>query len=90
MSISFSKPKEAEDKNGSCVSGDSGSLEVFPTALLLSLLSSSTSPNMDRASSVGSESNVAKLGVDGGTSGLLLLLFSDDDNDDGSCLTTLG
>jgi hypothetical protein len=73
-----------EDKNGSCVSGDSGSFEVFPTPLFVSLLSSSTIPNAESESSGGSESNVANIGVDGGTNGLLL---NDDDNDDGSCLT---
>ncbi len=73
-----------EDKNGSCVSGESGSVDVFPTTLFVSLLSSSTIPNGERESSGGSESNVAKIGVEGGTKGLLL---NDEDNDDGSCLT---
>jgi hypothetical protein len=73
-----------EDKNGSCVNGESGSFEVFTTALLVSLLSSSTIPNAESESSGGSESNVANIGVDGGTIGLLL---NDEDNDDGSCLT---
>ncbi len=58
-------------------------MDVFPTALLVSLLSSSTIPNAERESSGGSESNVANIGVEGGTKGLL---FNDDDNDDGSCL----
>jgi hypothetical protein len=89
MSISLSKTNEAEDKNGSRVSGESGSVDGFPMALLLSLLSSSAKPNMDKASSGRSGSFAAKMGVDGGTSGLLLLLFNDDDSDDGSCFTTL-
>ena len=71
------------------MSGESGSVDVFPTALFVSLLSSSTRPNTERASSGGRESNVANIGVDGGTNGLLLL-FNDDDNDDGSCLTPFG
>lgn len=41
-------------------------------------------PNDESESSGGSESNVANIGVDGGTNGLL---FNDEDNDDGSCLT---
>jgi hypothetical protein len=82
ISISLSKPNDVEDKNGSCVSGESGSFEVFPTALFVSLLSSSTIPNAESESSGGRESNVANMGVDGGTNGLLL---NDDDNDDGSC-----
>jgi hypothetical protein len=73
-----------EDKNGSCVSGDSGSVDVLPTILFVSLLSSSTIPNAESESSGGRESNVANIGVDGGTNGLLL---NDEDNDDGSCLT---
>jgi hypothetical protein len=73
-----------EDKNGSCVNGESGSVDVLPTALLVSLLSSSTIPNAESESSGGRESNVANIGVEGGTNGLL---FNDDDNDDGSCLT---
>lgn len=42
-------------------------------------------PNAESESSAEKESaNVAKIGVEGGTRGLL---FNDDDNDDGSCLT---
>jgi hypothetical protein len=75
-----------EDKNGSCVSGDNGSrLLLFPIPLFVSLLSSSTIPNASSESRGGRESNAVKIGVDGGTNGLLL---NDDDNDDGSCLTT--
>lgn len=80
----MSKANEADDKNGSWVNGDNGSVELFPTTLFVSLLSSSTIPNDDSESRGGSVSNVAKMGVGGGTVGLLL---SDDDNDDGSCLT---
>ncbi len=50
---------------------------------MVSLLSSSTIPNAESESSGGRESNVANIGVEGGTNGLL---FNDDDNDDGSCL----
>ncbi len=82
ISISLSKPNDVDDKNGSWLSGESGS---FPTALFVSLLSSSTIPNTESESSGGRESNVANMGVDGGTNGLLL--FNDDDNDDGSCFT---
>lgn len=60
-------------------------MDVLPTALLVSLLSSSTIPNAANESNGGRESNVAKMGVEGGTRGLL---FNDEDNDDGSCLTT--
>jgi len=76
-----------EDKNGSWPSGDNGSWLwfVLPVALVLSILSSSTIPNADRESSGGNESNVANIGVDGGTKGFVGL-FNDDDNDDGSCL----
>lgn len=59
-------------------------MDVLPTALLVSLLSSSTIPNAAKESNGGRESNVANIGVDGGTRGLL---FNDEDNDDGSCLT---
>lgn len=86
MSISLSKPNEADERNGSCVRGDNGSVDVLPTALLVSLLSSSTSPNAANESNGGRVSNVANIGVDGGTRGLL---FNDDDRDDGSCLTRL-
>jgi hypothetical protein len=77
-----------EDKNGSWPSEDNGStllLFVFPLTLVPSILSSSTIPNADRESSGGNESNVANIGVDGGTKGFVGL-FNDDDNDDGSCL----
>jgi len=78
-----------EDKNGSWASGDNGSplllLFVFPLILIWSLLSSSTIPNADNESSGGNESNVANIGVDGGTNGFVGLL-NDDDKDDGSCL----
>lgn len=81
----MSKPKDVDDRNGSCVNGESGSLDGLPpTPLFVSLLSSSTMPNAESESRGGRESNVAKIGVDGGTRGLL---FNDDDNDDGSCLT---
>jgi len=77
-----------EDKNGSWPSGDNGSTLLFvvlPQTLVLSILSSSTIPNAARESSGGNESNVANIGVDGGTKGFVGLL-NDDDNDDGSCL----
>jgi hypothetical protein len=44
---------------------------IFPLALVLSILSSSPIPNADRESSVGKVSNVAKMGVEGGTNGLV-------------------
>jgi hypothetical protein len=54
---------------------------------VLSLLSSSTTiPYAASESSVGNESIVANIGVDGGTNGFVEL-FNDDDNDEGSCLT---
>ncbi len=88
ISISCSKPNVVEDKNGSLPSADSGSLWLgfkLPLILVLSSLSSSTIPNADKESSGGYESNVANIGVDGGTNGSAGLL-NDDDNDDGSCL----
>jgi len=87
----LSKPNEVDDKNGSCVvNGDSDSRLVFavvelPVRLFRSKLSSSTMPYALNESNVGKLSNVAKIGVDGGTNGFVGL-FNDDDNDDGSCL----
>jgi len=92
ISISLSKPNDVEDKNGSWASGDNGStllllllLFVFPLTLVWSILSSSTIPNTDRESSGRKVSNVANIGVGGGTNGFIGL-FNDDDKDDGSCL----
>ncbi len=88
ISISLSKLNDVEDKNGSWASEDNGSiwlLVVFPLLFVWSILSSSTIPNADRESSVGKVSNVAKIGVEGGTNGFAGL-FNDEDNDDGSCL----
>lgn len=59
-------------------------MDVLPTALLVSLLSSSTIPKAASESSDGRESNAANMGVEGGTRGLL---FNDEDNEDGSCFT---
>lgn len=84
MSISLSNPNEVDERKGSCVNASRLAAECAPVALPVSLLSSSTMPNAESESSGERESNVAKIGVDGGTNGLL---FNDDDNDDGSCLT---
>ena len=87
MSISLSNPNEVDERKGSCVNASRLVAGCVPVALAASLLSSSTIPNAESESSGESESNVAKIGVDGGTTSGLL--FNDDDNDDGSCLTRL-
>ena len=92
ISISLSRLNDVEDKNGSWASEDNGSIWfvlVFPLVFTLSILSSSTIPNTDSESSGGKVSNVAKMGVEGGTKGLVWL-FNDEDNDDGSCLIIVG
>ena len=43
---------------------------------------------MDNGSNVGNESNLLKIGVDGGTNGRAELV-NDEDNEEGSCLIEL-
>ena len=91
ISISLSNPYEVEDKNGSWANGDKGSTLfplVCPLIFVVSLLSS-LRPKADKESNGGKDSNVAKIGVDGGTKGLVEL-FNDDDREAGSSLITLG
>lgn len=61
---------------------------VCPLIFVVSLLSSSR-PKADNEFNGGKDSNVAKIGVEGGTKGLIEL-FNDDDREAGSCLITLG
>ncbi len=92
ISISLSKPNDVEDKNGSWPSGDNGSIWLllfeFPFVFIWSILSSSPIPNAERESSGGNVSNVAKIGVGGGTNGFVGL-FNEEDKEDGSCLIRL-
>ena len=56
--------------------------------MAVSLLSSSTSAKLDKESKVGKESNLLKIGVDGGTNGRAEFV-NEDDNEEGSCLIEL-